>query len=117
MNLETVIYHNPRCSKSRQTLALLQDKGISPQIVEYLKDGLDGSVLRGLIEMLKLKPSAILRKKEDAYEESGLDEASSEAQIIEAILKAPILLERPIVVHGKQAALGRPPENILSILK
>ena len=117
MNLKTVIYHNPRCSKSRQTLALLEDNGISPEVVEYLKDGLDAPVLRRIIEMLKLSPSAILRKKEDAYGESGLEETSSEAQIIEAIIKNPILLERPIVVHGERAVLGRPPENILTILK
>lgn len=116
MTVETKIYHNPRCSKSRQTLALLTDKGIEPTVIEYLKDGLDASTVQALMGLLGVEPGAILRKKEDAYTASGLDASSSKEEIIDQIVAHPILLERPIVVHGKKAAMGRPPENVLSIL-
>ncbi len=117
MNVETVIYHNPRCSKSRQTLALLEERGISPSVVEYLKVGVDGAQLERIIGMLGQEASTLLRKKEDAYASSGLDDSSGVAEIVAAIVKEPVLLERPIVIRGERAALGRPPENILSILE
>ena len=117
MNLETVIYHNPRCSKSRQTLALLEEKGIKPAVVEYLKVGLESAELERVIGLLGQDASIVLRKKEDAYGASGLTDKSTVKDIVAALVKEPILLERPIVVHGDRAALGRPPENILSILK
>ena len=117
MNQETVIYHNPRCSKSRQTLALLQDKGITPTVVEYLESGIDAPTLGRILDLLGVDASALLRTKEDAYGVSGLSDKSTRDQIIAAIIDAPILLERPIVVHADRAALGRPPENILSILE
>ena len=117
MTLETKIFHNPRCSKSRQTLALLEERGIKPTTIEYLNGGLDTQVLAELLGLLNLDAGAILRKKEDAYAESGLSDSSSDEQILEQIVKHPVLLERPIVVHGTRAALGRPPENVLSILE
>ncbi len=116
MSLKTVIYHNPRCSKSRQTLALLEAKGITPSIVEYLKEGIDTESLESIVDKLDSDASVLLRKKEEAYAESGLTETSSVEQIIAAIVNDPKILERPIVVHGERAALGRPPENILKIL-
>ena len=116
MKLETVIYHNPRCSKSRQTLALLEEQGITPSVVEYLKVGIDGEELARVIGLLNQDASVLLRKKEDAYGASGLNDESTVNEIVAAIVKDPILLERPIVVHGERAALGRPPENILTIL-
>jgi arsenate reductase len=117
MTVETKIYHNPRCSKSRQTLALLESKGIEPVIVEYLKEGLDSKTLTLLIDLLGVDAGSILRKKEDAYAASGLHETSTNAEIIAQIVAQPILLERPIVVQGERAAMGRPPENVLSILE
>ena len=116
MNSGTVIYHNPRCSKSRQTLALLEERGITPTVVEYLKNGIEVETLERLIAMLQVDAAVLLRKKEIAYGESGLTESSNQSEILIAISNAPILLERPIVVHGQRAAMGRPPENILSIL-
>ena len=116
MSLKTVIYHNPSCSKSRQTLALLQGQGITPSIVEYLREGIDAKSLEEIVGMLGADASVLLRKKEDAYAESGLTETSTATQIIAAIVSNPKILERPIVVHGDRAALGRPPENILKIL-
>jgi len=116
MGLDITIYHNPRCSKSRQTLTLLEERGIAPTIVEYLKDGIDSDTLGLLITKLQVEPASILRKKEDAYEAAGLGAESTQEQIIASIIKAPILLERPIVVHGDRAVFGRPPENVLSLL-
>ena len=116
MSQDTVIYHNPRCSKSRQTLALLEDRWLKPTIVEYLKGGLDTTTLNRIVDLLGADASVLLRTKEDAYAASGLDDKSTREQIIAAIVEAPILLERPIVVRAQRAALGRPPENVLSIL-
>lgn len=110
------IYHNPRCSKSRETLALLRERGIEPAIVDYLKDPPTKEDVVSLIEMLGDSAAAIVRTKEPAYAGSGLAKQSSPAQIAQAIAAAPILLERPIVVCGKKAAIGRPPENVLEIL-
>lgn len=117
MTIDTKIYHNPRCSKSRQTLALLESKGLEPVIVEYLKEGLDSGTLASLLCLLGVDAGSILRKKEDAYAASGLNDTSTNAEIIAQIVAQPILLERPIVVHGERAAVGRPPENVLSILE
>lgn len=111
------IYHNPRCSKSRQTLALLEERGIQPEVVEYLKDPPDAATLKRLLAALGLEPRALMRRKEAPYAELGLDDpARSEDELIQAMVDHPILIERPIVVTGKGAALGRPPENVLSIL-
>ena len=109
------IYHNPRCSTSRKTLALLQDKGVQPEIVEYLKTPYTEPQLKGLLKQLNMSAKALLRKKDAAA--AGIDPAAiSEADLIKAMVEQPILVERPIVVSGEKAALGRPPENVLGIL-
>ncbi|RUO81469.1 arsenate reductase (glutaredoxin) [Idiomarina tyrosinivorans] len=113
---QVVIYHNPRCSKSRQTLALLEKKGIQPEVVEYLKTPLDESQIRALLAKLDRSASEIVRRKEAEYKEAGLTADSSEQQLISAIASYPKLLERPIVVNGDKAEVGRPPEAVLNIL-
>lgn len=109
------IYHNPRCSTSRKTLALLRDKGVEPEIVEYLKTPYTAAQLRQLLAQLGIPASALVRKKEAAA--AGIDPASlSEDALIRAMAEHPIVVERPIVVSGGKAALGRPPEKVLEIL-
>ena len=108
--LSVDIYHNPRCSKSRETLELLISKGIEPSIIEYLKEPPDEIELRQLLDLLGIPARDLLRTGEDAYKEMGLqDPEVSEDDIIAAILKHPILMERPIVVTNGRAKLGRPP--------
>ena len=112
-----IIYHNPRCSKSRQTLELLKENGIDPEIVLYLEDNLSANQLKQLLGKLDIGARNLLRKGEDAYKELGLADTSlSEKALINAMVEAPKLIERPIVVSGKQAVLGRPPENVLKII-
>ena len=111
------IYHNPRCSKSRQTLELLQENNITPEIILYLENPPSKSELESLLGKLGISARELLRKGEAAYQEYGLSETSkTEEQIIEAMIAAPKLIERPIVVTGDQAVLGRPPENVLALL-
>lgn len=111
------IYHNPRCSKSRQTLQLLRDRNIEPTIIEYLKTPPDAATLRSLLAKLGLSARELMRRKEKLYKELGLDDPSlSEKQLITALSENPALIERPIVVNNGKAALGRPPENVLEIL-
>ena len=113
--MPVTIYHNPRCGKSRQTLALLQEKGVQPEIVEYLKTPYTAAQLKTLLGQLGLPARAIVRKKEAAA--AGVDPAKlSEDQLIAAMAKNPIIVERPIVVSGGKAALGRPPEAVLKVL-
>ena len=115
--MQVAIYHNPRCSKSRQTLALLRERGVEPEIIEYLKTPPDAGTLRDLLAKLGLAPRALLRRREAAYRENGLgDPALGDDALIAAMAAHPILIERPIVVAGERAAVGRPPENALSIL-
>ena len=115
--MKITIYHNPRCGKSRQTLALLEARGIKPAVVEYLKTPPDAATLKALLKKLGLKPRQLLRTKEAAYQDAGLDNpALNDEAVIEAMLAHPILIERPIVVIGDKAALGRPPESVLAIL-
>lgn len=111
------IYHNPRCSKSRQTLELLQERGIEPNVVEYLKTPLSADEIREILVRLDYSPRQLMRDKEAIYKELSLNDPSlSEDALIEAMVKHPILIERPIVVNGHKAEIGRPPENVLSIL-
>jgi arsenate reductase len=111
------IYHNPRCSKSRQTLELLREQGIDPEVIEYLQSPPDEKTLGELLEKLGLAPGELLRTKEDEYQELGLDAKKDDpAALIRAMVENPILIERPIVVKGDQARLGRPPEQVLEIL-
>jgi arsenate reductase (glutaredoxin) len=113
--MSVTIYHNPRCNTSRKTLALLQEKGIAPEVVEYLKTPYTAAQLKGLLAQMGLPAKAIVRKKEAAA--AGIDPATlSDDQLIAAMAKNPIIVERPIVVSGGKAALGRPPENVLKVL-
>ena len=115
--MAVTIYHNPRCSKSRQTLVLLQDRGIEPKVVEYLQDTPDDATLDDFLRKLGLEPRDLMRRKEAPYKELGLDDPGlSREALIAAMVAHPILIERPIVVKGKKVALGRPPENVLDIL-
>lgn len=111
------IYHNPRCSKSRQTLALLEERGLKPKVVTYLESPPSSSTLKKIIKMLGIAPRELMRKNEEAYKQLGLSDATlTDSQLIQAMVDNPILIERPIVVNGERAALGRPPENVLDIL-
>lgn len=115
--MTVTLYHNPRCGKSRETLALLRSRGIEPQIVEYLKNPLTASEIETLLAQLGIEPRALLRTGEAAYREAGLaDPALGREALIAAMVQYPILIQRPIVVAGGKAAIGRPPEAVLSIL-
>ena len=115
--MTVTIYHNPRCSKSRQTLQLLEAKGIAPKIVEYLKTPPSQAELKSILKKLGIKPRALMRQGEPLYAELGLkDRALSDDALIELMVEHPILIERPIVVNGAKAAIGRPPEMVLEIL-
>ncbi|MEE9302788.1 MAG: arsenate reductase (glutaredoxin) [Thiotrichaceae bacterium] len=113
-----IIYHNPRCSKSRATLKLLEDKQIAPSIVKYLDTPPDANTLKNVLEMLGIDdPRKLMRRHETEYKENNLDDASlSRDDLINAMIKYPLLIERPIVVINGKAAIGRPPETILNIL-
>ncbi|MBG53384.1 MAG: arsenate reductase (glutaredoxin) [Alphaproteobacteria bacterium] len=115
--MTVTIYHNPRCSKSRQTLSLIEEKGIAPNIIEYLKEGPDAETLKHVLSKLGKTPRDILRKGEQPYKDLNLaDETKSDDELIAAMVAHPILIERPIVIAGDKAALGRPPEQVLDIL-
>ena len=115
--MSVLIYHNPRCSKSRQTLELLRSRDIEPTIVEYLKTPPTVEELDRILLQLGKEPRDILRKSEPAYREAGLDDSTLDRDaLIRAMVTHPALIERPIVVANGKAALGRPPENILAIL-
>ena len=111
-----IIYHNPRCSKSRQSLALLRENGEEPEVIEYLKTSLDEVALRDLLTKLGLKAHEVVRPKEEPYQQLSLSSDSSEEEVIAAIVKYPILMERPIVMKGDSAVIGRPPENVQKLL-
>ncbi len=114
--MTVTIYHNPRCSKSRQTLALLQEKGIEPEIIEYLKTPPNKTKLKEILSLLDMAPRDLMRKKESAYKEAGLDDDSlSKDELIAAMIENPVLIERPIVLANGKAAIGRPPESVLDI--
>ena len=112
------IYHNPRCSKSRQALELLRGQGVEPEIVEYLKTPPDRNALEGILDLLGMEPRELMRRKEPEYKQAGLDNPElTREQLIDAMLAHPKLIERPIVIKdGKRAALGRPPEQVLDVL-
>jgi arsenate reductase len=112
-----IIYHNPRCSKSRQTLDLLEGQGIQPHVVKYLETPPDTATLSSLLEMLGLEPRDLMRHKEAEYAELQLDNpALTREQLIQSMVAHPKLIERPIVVSNGKAAIGRPPEKVLTIL-
>jgi arsenate reductase len=111
------IYHNPRCSKSRQTLALLEQHGITPTIISYLDSPPNEDTLRSLLKLLAIKPRELLRKSESEYKTLDLDDPTlSDTALIKIMVAHPKLIERPIVVTNKKAVLGRPPEKVLEIL-
>ena len=115
--MSVIIYHNPRCSKSRETLALLQKKAIQPIIIEYLKDPPTRKQLIDILDKLGLSPRELMRTKEAVYQEKKLYKQSlTRDQLIAAMLADPVLIERPIVLANGKAAIGRPPENVLEIL-
>ena len=111
-----IIYHNPRCSKSRQTLKLIQDKNVDPEVIEYLKTPPTKKRIGEIIDALGIEAHDLLRNKEKAYKEAGLTKDSSKKVIINAIAEFPILMERPVVYFDGRAVLGRPPENALELL-
>ena len=115
--MTVTIYHNPRCSKSRQTLELLRSRGLEPDIVEYLKTPPGKSELSGILALLGMGPRELMRKKETEYKANGLDGAGlSDDQLLDALLEHPVLIERPIVLANGKAAIGRPPETVLDII-
>jgi arsenate reductase len=111
------IYHNPRCSKSRKALALLEEHGVETDVVRYLETPPDAAGLDTILRMLDLEPRDLMRKSEAPYAKLGLDDPSlSRDALIAAMVENPILIERPIVVSGQRAVLGRPPESVLEVL-
>ena len=110
------IYHNPRCSKSRQTLSLMQEKGVEVEIIEYLKVIPSEKELRSIIKLLGIKPEKLLRKGEADYKQNFKGKILSDEEWISAMVQYPKLIERPIVVSDNKAILGRPPENVLDLL-
>lgn len=114
--MSVVIYHNPRCSKSRNTLALLQENNVEPEVVEYLKEAPDAETLKDVLAKLGMAPQQLMRKGEAVYKELGLKDVTDEAALIQAMVENPILIERPIVVANGTARIGRPPESVLEII-
>jgi len=115
--MSITLYHNPKCSKSRETLELLKQNGITPTIIEYLKTPPTAETLKKILIQLGMAPRDLMRKKEEVYAECRLDDPSlSEGALIDYMVKHPILIERPIVLANGRAALGRPPEQVLEIL-
>ena len=115
--MKVQILHNPRCSKSRATLQLLNDQGVDPEIILYQDAPPDTELLSSILDRLGMRPRDLIRKGQSEYREMGLkDENLSDAELIEAMIAAPILIERPIVLANGKAAIGRPPESVLDIL-
>lgn len=111
------LYHNPRCSKSRDALSLLRENGVEPEIILYLETPPSAKTLKGLLATLGITARDLLRKNEDAYKELNLsDPKLSETALVKAMVENPKLIERPIAVNGDRAVIGRPPENVLTIL-
>jgi len=111
-----IIWHNPRCSKSRQALALLQDSGAKIEIRKYLEDCPTRDEINRIAHKLGLPPSAMIRTGERTYTDQNLDEVDSEDALLDAMAECPILIERPIAFHTDRAVIGRPPENVLSLI-
>lgn len=116
MTSEYTIYHNPRCTKSRAALELLNERGVEPKVIEYLKTPPTAKELKAIVAKLGVKPEALVRKGEDVYKEKFAGKTLTDTQWIQALAANPILIERPIVVRGDKAVIGRPPENVEKIL-
>ena len=115
--MSITIYHNPKCSKSRQTLKLLEEQATGIDVIEYLKNPPTVKKLKEILSLLKIPPRELMRKKETEYKELMLSNSNlSDKDLIESMVKHPILIERPIVLANGKAALGRPPENVLNII-
>ena len=114
---KVTIYHNPRCSKSRQTLELLQQHGIEPTIIKYLETPPSQAELSSLLNKLDISPRQLMRTKEAVYKELKLADESDDEALLTSMVNNPKLIERPIVVKGEKAVLGRPPENALELIK
>ena len=110
------IYHNPRCRKSRETLAIIEEKGASPEIIEYLKTPPSKQELQTILSKLGIQASQLVRKGEAIYKENFKGKDISEAEWLDILVEYPKLIERPIVVEGNKAVIGRPPENVLELL-
>ncbi|MBF0419518.1 MAG: arsenate reductase (glutaredoxin) [Magnetococcales bacterium] len=114
---QVTIWHNPQCSKSRQTLKILEDKGITPKVVRYLDSPPTIQELEQVLTLLQLEPRQLMRTKESLYKELGLDNTRlSRQELIQAMATHPKLIERPVVRLGNRAVLGRPPEKVLEVL-
>ncbi len=114
---DVTIYHNPKCSKSREVLSLLKERGIDPHIIHYLETPPDAKTLDVILKMLDIEPKDLMRKKEDVYRKLKIDDGDlSRQESIQIMVDNPILIERPIVVKGNRAAIGRPAEKALAIL-
>lgn len=112
-----IIYHNPRCSKSRQALQLLRDQNIEPDVIEYLNTPPTANALKDILRLLGISPRELMRTKEPAYRENHIDdETLNEQQLIDMMVKYPKLIERPIIIHGNKAVIGRPTDKVLEIL-
>jgi len=117
LSMTVQIWHNPRCSKSRETLALLEDKGISPEVFLYLNEAPDTATIKAVLTKLAITPRELLRSSEAAYKEQNLkDKTLSDNTLIAAMVAEPKLIQRPIVINGNTAKLGRPPEQVLEIV-
>lgn len=117
MTEPTRIFHNPRCSKSRQTLELLREQGVEPEIIRYLETPPTEEIVEQILQALDIGPRELMRTSEKEYREQGLDDPGLDRQtLVKAMVATPKLIERPIVIRGNKVALGRPPENVLNIL-
>lgn len=114
--MKTTILHNPRCSKSRETLQLLKDKGEDIEVIKYLDDVPTREELENILSLLNINPIELVRTKEAIWKDNYKDKVLSDSQVIDAMLKNPRLIERPIVIKGNKASIGRPPQNVLDIL-
>ena len=111
------IFHNPKCSKCRLTMGILDDKGIDTTVIEYLNTPPDSAELNEVLNLLDIEPRELMRKHEAPYKENNLDNPElSREQLIQAMIDNPILIERPIIINGNKATIGRPPEKVLDIL-
>ena len=114
--MKAIIYHNPRWSKSRNSVRILEEKNIDFKIIEYLKNPLSLNELKNILNILQLKPIDIIRKTEAEYKENKIDLIKNDDEVLIAIIKFPKILQRPIILNGNKGVIGRPPENILSII-
>jgi arsenate reductase (glutaredoxin) len=114
--MDVTIWHNPRCSKSRQTLELLRSRGVEPRVIEYLKTPPTTGEIRRVLDLMGVSPHALVRSGETVYRDEGLSKTTSDDTLVEAMFHNPILIERPVVIADDTAVLGRPPEKVLSII-